>query len=282
MAILSFWSNEKKETGQTLSIVAIATYMSIERNYKTLVVDATFDDDTLERCFWKVGKEKNDIRATLTKGKLDIATGTRGLMNAIASNKTTPEIIANYARVVFNKRLDILVGVKNQTPEEYMRNFKLYMDLISAADKYYDLVIIDLPKTKKIDGMTEILSKSDIIAYTMKQNLRQIDYFRDNQKEIGNLTKNVVPFLGNVDLNCKYNPKNVASYLKAKKIGYVIYNNTFLEAASESHVADYFLKTRLNKKNYDQNTNFFNVLDETSKKIVQKFEEIKYGRMSRS
>ena len=40
---------ERKETGQTLSIVAIATYMSIERNYRTLIIDATFDDETMER-----------------------------------------------------------------------------------------------------------------------------------------------------------------------------------------------------------------------------------------
>ena len=283
MAILSFWSNEKKETGQTLSIVAIATYMSIERNYKTLVVDATFDDDTLERCFWKVGNNKNDIRSSLIKGKIDIATGTRGLMNAIASNKTTPEIIANYARVVFNKRLDVLIGVKNQTSEEYVKNFKLYLDLILAANKYYDLVIIDLPKTKNLEGIKEIIVKSDIIVYTMKQNLSQIDYFRNNKKEIEDIAKNVVPFLGNVDLNCKYNPKNVASYLKTKRMGYVLYNSAFLEAASESRIADYFLKTKLNnRKHFDQNTKFFEVLDETSKKILQRFEEIKYGRMSRS
>ena len=50
MAILSFWSGDKKETGQTLSIVAIATYMSVEHNYKTLIIDATLDDDTIERC----------------------------------------------------------------------------------------------------------------------------------------------------------------------------------------------------------------------------------------
>ena len=282
MAILSFWSNEKKETGQTLSIVAIATYMSIERNYRTLVIDAKFDDDTMEKCFWNVGKNRNDIQSTLNKGKIDVSTGTRALMNAISSNKTTPEIIANYARVVFNKRLDILIGVKNQTSEEYVKNFKLYKDLILAANQYYDLVIVDLPKTSNLEGIKEILGKSDIIAYTMTQNLSQIDFFKDNKKEIESLAKNVVPFMGKVDLGCKYNPKNVASYLKAKKIGYVLYNNSYLEAASESKVADYFLKTRLNKKSFDQNTKFIEVLDETSNKIIQKFEEIKYGRISRS
>lgn len=281
MAILSFWSDQKKETGQTLSIVAIATYMSIERNYRTLVIDATFDDDTMERCFWNI-KADDDIKKTLNKGKIDVASGTKGLMNAVASNKTTPEIIANYARVVFNKRLDILVGVKNQTSEEYVNSFKLYNDLLLAATKYYDLVIIDLPKTRQLEGLKEILNKSDMVAYTMSQNLGQINHFRENKEELEKFSSHMVPFFGNVDLGCKYNPKNVASYLKAKKLGYVTYNNSFLEAANESKVSDYFLKTRLSKKNFDQNTKFFQSLDETSKKIIQRFEEIKYGRMSRS
>ena len=36
MAVIAFWSQEKKETGQTLSQVALSTYMAIEHNYKIL------------------------------------------------------------------------------------------------------------------------------------------------------------------------------------------------------------------------------------------------------
>ena len=59
MAIISFWSGESKSTAQTLSMVAVATYMAIEHNFRILVVDATFQDDTLERCFWKLEGKKN-------------------------------------------------------------------------------------------------------------------------------------------------------------------------------------------------------------------------------
>lgn len=38
MAIITFWSNTKKETGQTMSIAAVATCMAIEHNYKILLV----------------------------------------------------------------------------------------------------------------------------------------------------------------------------------------------------------------------------------------------------
>lgn len=78
MAILSFWSDSKKETGQTLSIVAIATYMSVEHNYRTLVIDATLDDDTIQRCFWNPDANK-DLKKKLNQGKLDIASRNRRL-----------------------------------------------------------------------------------------------------------------------------------------------------------------------------------------------------------
>ena len=94
MAIVSFWSGHKKASGQTLSMLATATQMSIQHNMRCLVVDATFDDDTVERAYWSV-KGKKNIAQTLNQGKLDIASGAEGLVSAVASNKTSPDIVAN-------------------------------------------------------------------------------------------------------------------------------------------------------------------------------------------
>lgn len=278
MAILSFWSDVNKANGQTLSIVAIATYMSVEHNYRTLVIDASLNDDTMERCFWTV-KDKDPIKKILNKGKIDVASGTKGLMMALASNKTTPELISSYANVVYNNRLDILLGLRKQPYQEYEKNFLLYKDLILTANKYYDLIIVDLPKTQNVKGVTEILKISDLVMYTMSQNLKQIDYYKEHKNEIMQFSKEIVPFLNNVDFSCKYNPKNVASYLKEKKLGYILYNTKFLESSSEAQVSDFFLRTRLSKKTFDENYKFIETLSETSKKVINKLEEIKYGRI---
>lgn len=147
MSIISFYSGDKKETGQTLSIAAVATHMAVEHNYKILVVDATFDDDTLERCFWKMNVNK--AVKSLNKGKMDIANGAEGLISAVASNKATPEVVTNYTRVVFKNRLDILCGLKTKIPEEFTKSLMLYKDLVNTANKYYDFVFIDLEKTLK-------------------------------------------------------------------------------------------------------------------------------------
>lgn len=53
MAIITFCSNETKETGQTMSLAATAAYMAIEHNYKILVISTDFNDLSLENCFWE-------------------------------------------------------------------------------------------------------------------------------------------------------------------------------------------------------------------------------------
>lgn len=280
MAIVSFWSESKKETGQTLSLIAVATFMSIEHNYKTLIIDATVNDDTINRCFWKIEKERNDIKIELNKGKIDIASGTDGLLSAIASNKTTPEIIANYTKVVFKNRLDVLLGVGATEIKDYEKKLLLYTDLINAANKYYDLIIVDLPKTRNREVVCKILKMSDAVIYTMGQNLKQIEEYMERREEIAqNLSKNIIPLLCNVDINCKYNPKNVASFIKDKNLAFINYNNVFLEATNEAKTANFFTGVRLNRKSYDQNSRFLLSVEDTSNKIVKKFEEIKYGKM---
>ena len=110
MAIVGFWNGSEKENGQTLSIIAIANQMAIEHNYRILVIDATFNDKTIEKAFWKT--RENKTLKQLNAGKIDVSSGAEGLVSAVASNKATPEIITNYTRIVYKNRLDILLGLK--------------------------------------------------------------------------------------------------------------------------------------------------------------------------
>ena len=67
MSIVTFWSDGKEQTGKTLSIAAVSTYMAIEHNYRILVVSTGFKDDTLDRCFWEDKKVKKNLRNVWTK-----------------------------------------------------------------------------------------------------------------------------------------------------------------------------------------------------------------------
>ena len=275
MAIISFWSGHKKSSGQTLSMLAIATQMSIQHNMRCLIVDATFDDDTIERAYWSV-KGKKNIAQMLNQGKLDIASGAEGLVSAVASNKTSPEIVANYTKVVFKNRLDILLGLKTKIIEEHEKSLMLYKDLLNAANKYYDLVFVDLSKTLKRDTTRAILENSHIIMYTMPQNMKLIEEYMIAMKSQNILQKgNVLPVLSNSNEASKYNVNNVTKYIGEKrKICSIPHSFQFMEAASEAGVANFFLKTRLSTTSNDPNSIFVKTVDETCEKIISKLQEL--------
>ena len=277
MPIIGFWSANPKESGQTLSIAALATYMAIEHNYKILLIDATFDNDALERCFWKVNGTK-DVAKMLNKGKMDISSGAEGLVSAVASNKTTPEIITNYTRVVFKNRLDILCGLKTKIPEEFTKSLMLYKDLVKTADKYYDLVFVDLEKTLKKETTKTLLETSHVIVTNFSQNLKQIDeYMEVKAKNPQILPKDkCITLLSNADENSKYNVKNVTRYVKEKDVQQILYNPIYKEAASEAGVATFFLKSRLSSSANDKNSAFIKSVAELAKSIDYKLEELKY------
>ena len=52
MSIITFVNNIKEDTGKSMSLVAIATYMGIEYNNKVLVVSTTDRQDKIKSCFF--------------------------------------------------------------------------------------------------------------------------------------------------------------------------------------------------------------------------------------
>ena len=57
MAIVSFWSNTKKETAQTLSMIALASYIAVENNNRILIVDVNLNDKTIKNAYWQDKQE---------------------------------------------------------------------------------------------------------------------------------------------------------------------------------------------------------------------------------
>ena len=276
MAIISFWSESEKESAQTLSMVAIATYMAIEHNARVLIVDARFDDDTINRCFLKETKQKQRIMSQFSSAKLDISSGAEGLVSAIASNKVTPEIVKNYTQIVFKNRLDVLMGLKTKIPEEQDKSLMLYKDLILTANKYYDFVFVDVNKTLNKETSRAILKNSTIIAYTMPQNLKLINNYLEQKTRIDFLSgPNIVPILGNCDLMSNYNEKNTARHIGEKRgMGYVPHNSYFMECACEGKIPDYFIKLKFNKSDANKNDDFLKGLNDTTNKILSKIKEV--------
>lgn len=177
MAIITFCSNETKETGQTLSLAAIATYMAIEHNYKILVVSTNFNDLSLENCFWEYEKIRPTGMVDNKTNNIGLESGVEGLIKVLNSNKTSTEIVKNYSRTVLKDRLDILLSPTAKTYQEYAETTSYYANILQMANRYYDLIFVDLSKKIPKQDAQTIMQMSDIIMLNLTQRLKTINDF---------------------------------------------------------------------------------------------------------
>lgn len=272
MAIISFWNDGEKETGQTSTIAAIATYLSIKNNYKTLLFNTKHDDSSLQNCFWEQKKNKKNMEFML-KNRTDIATGTSGVAKAILSNKTSPEIVKNYTKTIFKNRLEILTEEKT-SQEDYEIQRKTYKEIAKISNKYYNLVFVDLTGSLEDSITRSILEISDLIIVSIPQNLKKInDYYETKQTDTLFDKNKTVVLIGKCDKQSKYNAKNVSRYMNIKDLYPVPYSTQFLEATSEGKVDEYFMKYRA-KAYPDENTYFIQEIENISTRILEKIKEL--------
>ena len=277
MAVVAFWSDEEKETGQTMSMVALSTYMAIEHNYRILNISANFRETTLENSYWDSSKEEDIIKAISTdmveQGKLrknSLESTVESLARIINSNKTSNSIVSSYSKVVFKDRLDVLCATKTKKYDEYKDIVSLYPEIIKAANRDYDLVFIDVSKKMETEDAQKILDAADIIVVNITQRLKNIDGITKLKEEGRIFSKNnVLINIGRYDKFSKYNIKNIERYLKEKNINCIPYNTLFFEACSEGKVAELFLRLRKLDEE-DRNYLFINEIKEFSNNLIYK------------
>ncbi len=275
MAIITFKSNEVKETGQTLSLVATATQMAIEHSYKTLIVSTNFKDQTLENCFWELDKLNRPIVDINGHTAVGVDSGIEGLLKVLASNKTSPEIVKNYSKIVLKDRLDVLLSPRTENYQEYIHICNEYPEVLKVANRYYDLIFVDLTSRMQEDVAQSIIDVSDIIMFNMTQRLKSINDFLE-LKETNEFyrSKKVLPIIGRYDGFSKYNIKNITRYMKEKKnILAIPYNTLFFESCSEGKVVDFFLRFKtLNEE--DRNQSFIKEVNRVDDSIIYKLQEL--------
>ena len=244
MAIITFKSNESKETGQTLSLVAVATQMAIEHSHRILIISTNFQDQSLESCFWELDRLNKPI--IQGQAAVGIDNGVEGLIRVLASNKTSPEIVRNYCKTVLRDRLDILLSPNTEDYEEYLQTCSSYPEILKMANRYYDLVFVDLTKKMRTKEANDIINESDVIVLNIGQTLKSVnDYQELKETEDFRTRRNIIPLIGRYDSHSKYNVKNITRYLKEKKEMLAIpYNTLYFESCCEGKVIDFFLRLK--------------------------------------
>ena len=266
----------KNKYGTTSSSIAFATELAIQHNIKVLLISTALNDPLIRDSFWP---QKKKSHFSLFSGSIKMkeveTSGIVGLDRMIRSNKLTPDIITDYAKIVLTNRLEILLGVEGDE-NQYNVVKEKYSQIISLANKYYDTVIVDLDN--KIGKQTEIdiLNTSDIVVALVPQRAKEIERIQKmiNEKYILNEQKTIMA-IGRYMENTKYNAKNITRNLLKEKeiINTIPYNNLFFEATQEGTVIDLFLNfMRIREK--DENYNFVQELKNLNETIKGKLEMI--------
>lgn len=274
MAIITFKSNDIKETGQTLSMAAIATQLSIEHNYKTLLVSTSFKDKTLENCFWELNKL--NMPAIEGQKQVGVESGIEGLVKVLISNRTSPEIVRNYSKIVLRDRLDVLLAPSTEEYKDYAEIAASYTEILQIARRYYDIILVDLSGKLPEEEANNIVNMSDIVVVNLTQRLKNIDDFIELREQNDFYKrKNIMLLVGRYDSFSKYNIKNMTRYLKERKmINAIPYNTLFFEACSEGKIVDFFLKIKNVTDETDRNYTFLQEVSKAGNDILYKMQEL--------
>lgn len=277
MSIVTFWNNGKEQTGKTLSIVALATYMAIEHNYKILVVSTGYNTDTLNNCYWEQKPEKKRNFGLFGPNTNSyVGNGIQGIVQIMKSNKLSPDLITNYTKIIFKDRLEVLQAFNGEV-KDYREATNYYCDILTQANKYYDLVFVDLDKDVGEENGIQILKNSNLIIASLSQRLSTINKFMDfREKNPMFKTPKVLLLIGRYDRYSKYTLKNITRYMREKnKISTIPYNTLYFEACEEAQVPDLFLRLRKIKDEEDRNYLFMTELKRTAENIIYRLQDLK-------
>lgn len=278
MSVVTFWSDGREQTGKTLSIAAISTYMAVEHNYRILIISTGYRDDTLNQCFWKEKKVKRNFGLFGPNTNEILEEGIVGLAKVVKSNKLSPENITNYTKIIFKDRLEVLQGFRGET-SDYDELEKTYPDIINLANSYYDLVFIDLDNEMNPSIREMILANSDLIVANISQRLTSIDRFMETRENTPILnSKKTLLLIGKYDKFSKYSIKNITRYMGEKnKVSTIPYNTLFFEACEEAKLPDLIFNLRKIDEE-DINGFFLSEVKRTSENIIYRLQDLAIKR----
>lgn len=283
MSIVTFWNDDREQSGKTLTAVAVATRMAIERNYRILLLSTSFQDPTMKNCFWANEVQRNLKIFGGKANNIAVESGIDGLSKLITANKLTPSVITDYTKVIFKGRLEVINGFYgakdadiNTVYELYKGMNQTYVELIRMANQYYDMVIVDLDKNISTDVKNEILAISNLNVIVFSQKKSSLDRYNYLTKNnIGVNSPKTIPVVGKYMSESKYNLKNIIKYLDEKKdISVIPFNMLYFEATEESAVPDLFLRLKNIKDTSDENYIFMQEVLKLVDKIIKRLQEL--------
>ncbi len=276
MSIITFWNNSKKgNIGQTSSLAAVATLMAVEHNYKILLISTEAGDIGLDKAY---GVSENSAMKFLGLKEAKFNSGIEGVMKLANSGKLTPTLVGNFTKIVLKGRLEVIAGKKETAEDENEKfDFNDYPDVIKIANKYYDMVFVDLEKGLETNLTRRILEASNLIVCNMEQKIEEIEKIVDLQKQEKLLSgRNIIYLLNKYEKNSKYNAKNIVRSSRMKRELYTVpYDLMYSDALQDGILDQWMLNPKIRKATMEEEHGFFiSELNKFCEGIIYKLQEL--------
>ena len=283
MSVITFYNEDRNEVGQSMGAAAIASVFGIERNYKILLISVEREDYKMEDAFFRPAKlNLNSLLMGQSTAAADATNGIEGLMRMFSSNRIDADAIASYARPVLKDRLDVLLPLKSRGIEEFQNSAKFYSPIIDAANKCYDIVIVDMCKDVLPETRDTIMNLSSLVVVGLNQNSNSIkEYIKLKEKDEKYRKNNVITALMKYDDGSMFNAKNMARELKEKDLPLLVpYNIHFNDECSSGRLLDFLLKAHSLHFTDRPDGYFYSTVKETVDRIEYLRKQVDYGLRS--
>ncbi len=280
MTIVTFWNNNTGKIGQTHSALAIAAHMAVEHNYKILLMSTKYNDQVTMKAFGFDQITKTVNLLTNNKNTMDLESGIEVMSKLALSNRLTADIVPNYTRMIFKKRLEVLAGPQDREDEkiDYKKIYDSCKTIANIARQYYDIVFVDLNNGLDEEATKAILKISNIVIVNVEQKPSEFTEMVKLRSDLDFLNqKNTMFLINRYDRSSKYSTKNVTRDLMEKKeILSVPYNHLFAEAMQEGTAAEFFLNPKIRKLDdtEDRTAFFISELKRAEEAIIYKMQEL--------
>ncbi|MCP1186574.1 hypothetical protein [Paenibacillus sp. 1781tsa1] len=227
--------------GVTSATAALAAFIGLEYDVRTLVSQPQRTDGDMERFFNKTINQYN--RQFFAIGGL----GLDSLERVAKSSKLERNSVKNYTLMVERNRLDLLWGSERLNRPQQGSIEAVNMVFRMAAE-YYGISLLDARSGQDNEVSNSLISDADLVVICVNQNISVLEKYFDNQRKHWPEVLDEKPHLllmTQYDPMSKYKIKNIANKYKLKApILTIPYNTSFKDHLNDGDIKGFFARNR--------------------------------------
>ncbi|CAM4509848.1 hypothetical protein MKY92_25020 [Paenibacillus sp. FSL R5-0623] len=227
--------------GVTSATAALAAFIGLEYDVRTLVSQPQRTDGDMERFFNKTINQYN--RQFFAIGGL----GLDSLERVAKSSKLERNSVKNYTLMVERNRLDLLWGSERLNRPQQGSIEAVNMVFRMAAE-YYGISLLDARSGQDNEVSNSLIRDADLVVICVNQNISVLEKYFDNQRKHWPEVLEEKPHLllmTQYDPMSKYKIKNIANKYKLKApILTIPYNTSFKDHLNDGDIKGFFARNR--------------------------------------